>query len=73
MRWAVHSEKPLYTDPWLDIRIADVELPDGRHLDFESSRIEWVDMRTIPDLIGRSEITSGTTLAALLYTITQDS
>src|ERR1700677_1051582 len=33
MRWTVHSEKPLYTDPWLDIRIADVELPDGRHLE----------------------------------------
>jgi len=33
MRWEVHSEKPLYTDEWLDVRIADVELPDGRHLD----------------------------------------
>jgi len=33
MRWIVHSEKPLYTDPWLDIRVADVELPDGRHLE----------------------------------------
>ena len=30
MRWTVHSEKPLCTDPWLDIRVADVELPDGR-------------------------------------------
>lgn len=33
MRWKVNSEEPLYTDPWLDIRLADVELPDGRHLD----------------------------------------
>jgi 8-oxo-dGTP pyrophosphatase MutT (NUDIX family) len=33
MRWTVHAEKQLYTDPWLDIRIADVELPDGRHLE----------------------------------------
>jgi 8-oxo-dGTP pyrophosphatase MutT (NUDIX family) len=32
-RWEVHSEKPLYTDEWLDIRVADVELPDGRRLD----------------------------------------
>jgi 8-oxo-dGTP pyrophosphatase MutT (NUDIX family) len=173
MRWIVHSEKPLYTDPWLDIRVADVELPDGRHLehrlirtapgagavvtdpsgrvlllwrhrfitgswgweipvgkadpgedpalaaareveeetgwrpgplhpllrveptpgisdsvhhlyradsaihigpaedDFESSRVEWVPLDTIPALIGRGEITSGTTLAALLYTIAQ--
>src|SRR5580704_16437810 len=33
MRWTVHSEKPLYVDPWLDIQLADVELPDGRHLE----------------------------------------
>jgi 8-oxo-dGTP pyrophosphatase MutT (NUDIX family) len=33
MRWKVNSEKPLYTDQWLDIRLADVELPGGRHLD----------------------------------------
>lgn len=32
MRWKVVSDRPLYTDEWLDIRIADVELPDGRHL-----------------------------------------
>jgi 8-oxo-dGTP pyrophosphatase MutT (NUDIX family) len=33
MRWTVHSEKTLYEDEWLDIRLADVELPDGRHLE----------------------------------------
>ncbi|MEV4016964.1 NUDIX domain-containing protein [Nonomuraea angiospora] len=33
MRWQVHSERSLYADPWLDIRVADVELPDGRRLD----------------------------------------
>ncbi len=32
MRWKVGSEQPLYRDEWLDIRVADVELPDGRHL-----------------------------------------
>ncbi|MGI8447207.1 MAG: NUDIX hydrolase [Streptosporangiaceae bacterium] len=32
MEWKVVSQQPLYTDEWLDIRIADVELPDGRHL-----------------------------------------
>jgi 8-oxo-dGTP pyrophosphatase MutT (NUDIX family) len=174
MRWTVHSEKSLYTDPWLDIRIADVELPDGRHLEhrvirtppgagavvtdeqngvlllwrhrfitdtwgweipvgqaepgedlaaaaareveeetgwrpgplrvllrveptpgistsvhhvfradsatqigepvdgFESSRVEWVPLNTVPALIGAGQISSGTTLAALLYTLAQD-
>src|ERR1700722_3769018 len=33
VQWKVRSEQPLYKDEWLDIRIADVELPDGRHLD----------------------------------------
>ncbi|GGO66089.1 NUDIX domain-containing protein [Nonomuraea cavernae] len=33
MRWQVHSEKSLYTDRWLDVRVADVELPDGGRLD----------------------------------------
>jgi 8-oxo-dGTP pyrophosphatase MutT (NUDIX family) len=32
VEWKVVSERPLYNDEWLDIRIADVELPDGRHL-----------------------------------------
>lgn len=33
MRWRVHSERPLYTDPWIDVRAADVELPDGHRFD----------------------------------------
>jgi len=174
MRWTIHSDKPLYSDPWLDIRMADVELPDGRHLehrvihtppgagavvtdehqrvlllwrhrfitdtwgweipigkaepgedlaaaaareteeetgwrpgpltpllrveptpgistsvhhlyraynatrmgkpedDFESSRIEWVPLDAIPGLIDIGQVSSATTLAALLYTLTQD-
>jgi 8-oxo-dGTP pyrophosphatase MutT (NUDIX family) len=33
MRWKVISERVLYSDDWLQLRMADVELPDGRHLD----------------------------------------
>ncbi len=33
MRWKVHSERLLYGDQWLKVWAADVELPDGRHLD----------------------------------------
>jgi 8-oxo-dGTP pyrophosphatase MutT (NUDIX family) len=32
MKWKVVSERPLYNDEWLDIRLADIELPGGRHL-----------------------------------------
>src|SRR5579859_5262638 len=38
MEWRVLSERPLYQDEWLDIRLADVELPDGRHLDHRTIR-----------------------------------
>jgi len=172
MRWIVHAEKPLYTDEWLDIRLADVELPDGRHLehrlirtppgagsvtvkdgrvlllwrhrfitgswgweipfgkidpgedpahaaareteeetgwrpgpltfllrveptagisdsahhvyladgaertgspkdDYESDHISWVPLADVPELISRGEISSGTTLAALLYALSR--
>lgn len=39
MRWTVHSERSLHTDQWLDLKIADVELPDGRHLDHRLIRM----------------------------------
>ncbi|MEU0518898.1 NUDIX hydrolase [Streptosporangium sp. NPDC006007] len=173
MRWQVNSEEPLYTDAWLDVRVADVELPDGRHLDhrlirtapgagavvtderrrvlliwrhrfitdswgweipigkiedgeepataaareveeetgwrpgplrplvkvqptngisdsvhhvfradsavhlgpptdgWEAERIEWVPLSDIPRLVGKGDIVSGTSMAALLYTLTE--
>jgi 8-oxo-dGTP pyrophosphatase MutT (NUDIX family) len=37
--------------------------------DFESERIEWVPLAGVPDLVTRGEIASGTTIAALLYTL----
>ncbi len=39
MEWKVLSEQPLYNDDWLDIRLADVELPDGRQLAHRVVRI----------------------------------
>ncbi|HZM78054.1 MAG TPA: class I SAM-dependent methyltransferase [Candidatus Limnocylindrales bacterium] len=32
MMWRVHSERELYRDQWVDLRVADVELPGGRHV-----------------------------------------
>lgn len=39
MEWKVNSERSLYTDAWLDLRLADVELPDGRRLDHRLLRM----------------------------------
>ena len=33
MQWKVNSERSLYRDQWVDVRVADIELPDGRHVD----------------------------------------
>ncbi|HCU52206.1 MAG TPA: NUDIX hydrolase [Micromonosporaceae bacterium] len=33
MTWTVHNEHTVYENPWLRVNLADVELPDGRHLD----------------------------------------
>jgi ADP-ribose diphosphatase len=33
MQWKIGGERQLYVDDWLDVRAADVELPDGRHLE----------------------------------------
>lgn len=33
MEWKIGQERRLYADDWLDVRAADVELPDGQHLE----------------------------------------
>ncbi|NKZ08115.1 NUDIX hydrolase [Actinomadura latina] len=39
MRWTVHGERPVYESPWMDMRLADVELPDGRRFDHHLVRV----------------------------------
>jgi 8-oxo-dGTP pyrophosphatase MutT (NUDIX family) len=31
-RWQVHGERTVYTSPWVDVVLADVELPDGQRI-----------------------------------------
>lgn len=33
MRWKVYGERPVYESPWMNVALADVELPDGRRID----------------------------------------
>lgn len=33
MEWKTHSEKPVYRNRWFEVNLADVELPNGRHLE----------------------------------------
>ncbi|MGW7024676.1 MULTISPECIES: NUDIX domain-containing protein [Streptomyces] len=47
MRWNNLSEKPVYANPWFRVNLADVELPDGRHLDHYLIRMRPVAVATV--------------------------
>src|SRR5581483_990723 len=32
-RWTVHSTRPAYQSPWVEVWLDDVELPDGQHIE----------------------------------------
>jgi 8-oxo-dGTP pyrophosphatase MutT (NUDIX family) len=38
-RWRVHGERPLYTSDWVNLSLADVELPDGTRFDHHVVRL----------------------------------
>ncbi|MBA0051525.1 NUDIX domain-containing protein [Streptomyces sp. AJS327] len=46
MRWKSLGEHTVYENPWLQVNLADVELPDGRHLDHYLLRVRPVAMAT---------------------------
>jgi len=39
VRWTVHGEEHLYDSPWVSLRLADVELPDGRRFGHHLIRV----------------------------------
>ncbi|MFB4317114.1 NUDIX hydrolase [Actinomadura sp. 21ATH] len=39
MRWTLHGERYVYRSPWMDLCLADVELPDGRRFDHHLLRV----------------------------------
>jgi 8-oxo-dGTP pyrophosphatase MutT (NUDIX family) len=41
MRWIVHGERPIYTSPWVALRLADVEIPGGRRFDHHVVRVPF--------------------------------
>ena len=45
--WRNHGEHEVYSNPWLRINLADVELPDGRHLDHYVMRLRPVALATV--------------------------
>lgn len=45
MKWQVHSRRPIYQSPWVEVWLDDVEIPDGR-------RFEHHVLRMRPTVIG---------------------
>jgi 8-oxo-dGTP pyrophosphatase MutT (NUDIX family) len=39
MRWRVHGERSLYESDWMNLRLVDVELPDGTRLEHHVLRL----------------------------------
>jgi len=40
-RWRIHGETPLYTSEWINLRLVDVELPDGTRFDHHVVRMNF--------------------------------
>ncbi|MFJ2115570.1 MULTISPECIES: NUDIX hydrolase [unclassified Streptomyces] len=47
MQWTKLSEQTVYENRWLSVNLADVELPDGRHLDHFLIRLRPVAVATV--------------------------
>jgi hypothetical protein len=69
------GEEPLEPSPGLSDSAHSIYLADGAERigspedDFESDSVSWVPLASVPSLISSGDITSGTTLAALLFVI----
>jgi 8-oxo-dGTP pyrophosphatase MutT (NUDIX family) len=46
-RWRVHGERPLYSSEWLNLRLVDVELPDGTRFDHHVVRLPYAAVGVI--------------------------
>jgi 8-oxo-dGDP phosphatase len=49
MRWKVHGERALYTSGWVDLYLADVELPDGSRYEHHVVRLAPVVAAVVLD------------------------
>jgi 8-oxo-dGTP pyrophosphatase MutT (NUDIX family) len=49
LEWKILSEKPVARTPWFQVGLADVELPDGRHIDHYLFRLPPVVLTAMQD------------------------
>lgn len=39
MRWTVHGERTVYSSPWVDVALLDIELPSGKRFEHHAVRL----------------------------------
>lgn len=49
MRWTVHGERQIYTNPWVNLWLADVEQPDGHRFEHHVVRIRHLAVAAVVD------------------------
>ena len=47
--WVVHGERSIYSSRWVDVRLADVEAPDGNRFEHHVLRMQRVAVATVVD------------------------
>lgn len=47
--WLVHGERSIYSSPWVDVRLADVEAPDGHRFEHHVLRMQRVAVAIVLD------------------------
>jgi len=40
MRWTVHGERTVYSSPWVDVALVDIELPSGDRFEHHAVRLQ---------------------------------
>ncbi|MDH4144018.1 MAG: NUDIX hydrolase [Acidimicrobiia bacterium] len=53
MRWTVHGERALYSSPWVNLHLSDVELPDGHRFEHHVVRMPHPAVGTVVHDRGR--------------------
>ncbi|MDP8969707.1 MAG: NUDIX hydrolase [Actinomycetota bacterium] len=49
MRWKIHGERAVYSSDWVNVRLIDVELPDGRRFEHHAVRMQPVAAAVVVD------------------------
>ncbi|WP_030252969.1 NUDIX hydrolase [Streptomyces violens] len=49
MQWQVHGERQVYTNPWVNLCLVDVQQPDGQRLEYHVVRLRHLAVTAIVD------------------------